>query len=60
LRLWLVRMALVPFAAPPSFATLLAAGSWEMISFYETVRTHAEVFSMAYGEEYHEKLMQVL
>jgi hypothetical protein len=53
-------MALVPFAAPPSFATLLAAGSWEMISFYETVRTHAEVFSMAYGEEYHEKLMQVL
>lgn len=60
LRWWLVRMALLPLAAPPSFATLVNLGSWEMISFYETVTTLAEVFSLAYGEEYHAKLMQAL
>jgi hypothetical protein len=60
LRWWLVRMALLPFAPPPSFVTLVNVGSWEMISFYETVRTLAEVFSLAYGEEYHQKLMQAL
>jgi hypothetical protein len=60
LRWWLVRMALLPFAPPPTFATLVNLGSWEMISFYETVTTLAEVFSLAYGEEYHEKLMQAL
>jgi hypothetical protein len=60
LRWWLVRMALLPFAPPPSFVTLVNAGSWEMISFYETVTALAEVFSLAYGEEYHQKLMQAL
>lgn len=60
LRWWLVRMALLPFAAPPTFATLVDLGSWEMISVYERVKKLAEVFSLAYGEEYHDKLMQAL
>jgi len=60
LRWWLVRMVLLPFAPPPSFATLVQRGSSDMISFYETVKTMAEIFSLAYGEEYHEKLMQAL
>ena len=60
LRWWLVRMALVPFAPPPSFATLLKHGSWDMITFYERVKALAEIFSLSYGDEYHEKLMQAL
>jgi hypothetical protein len=31
-----------------------------MISLYERVKVLAEIFSLAYGEEYHEKLMQAL
>jgi hypothetical protein len=60
LRWWLVRMALLPFATPPSFATLVDRGSSDMISFYENVKTLAEVFSLAYGDDYHQKLMQAL
>lgn len=60
LRWWLVRMALLPYAPPPSFSALVELGSWEMISFYEKVRRLAEVFSVGYGDEYHEKLMQAL
>lgn len=60
LRWWLVRMALLPFAPPPSFAALVDRGSSDMISFYETVKTMAEVFSLAYGDDYHQKLMQAL
>jgi hypothetical protein len=60
LRWWLLRMALLPFAPAPSFVTLVRLGSWEMISLYERVKVLAEIFSLAYGEEYHEKLMQAL
>jgi hypothetical protein len=60
LRWWLVRTTLMPFAPLPSFSTLSRLGSAEMISFYETVRALAEVFSLAYGDEYHEKLTQAL
>lgn len=60
LRWWLFRMALLPFAPAPSFVTLVRLGSWEMITFYERMKALAEVFSLAYGEEYHEKLMQAL
>ena len=55
-----LRMALLPFASPPSFATLVQRGSSDMISFYETVKAMAEIFSLAYGDEYHQKLMQSL
>ena len=60
LRWWLLRMALLPFAAPPSFAELAHHGSPEMIAFYETAKALAEIFSLAYGEDYHQKLMQAL
>ena len=57
---WLVRTALLPFAPPPSFNTLVRVGSSEMISFYQNVIALAEVFSLAYGEDYHQKLMEAL
>ena len=60
LRWWLLRMALLPFLAPPSFRRLLRLGSPEMISFYDNLRAAAETFSQAYGEDYHQQLMQVL
>ena len=60
LRWWLLRMALLPFMAPPSFKALVRVGSPEMISFYDKVRQTAEAFSHAYGEDYHQQLMQVL
>jgi hypothetical protein len=60
LRWWLVRMALLPFVPPPSFATLVRRGSSDMIGFYEGVKTLAETFSLAYGDDYHQELMQAL
>lgn len=60
LRWWLLRMALLPYMAPPSFKTLLRLGSTDMISFYDKIRESAETFSRAYGEDYHQQLMQVL
>jgi len=60
LRWWLVRTTLMPFAPLPSFDTLSRLGSADMISFYETARSLAEVFSLAYGDEYHQKLVQAL
>ncbi|HEY2235894.1 MAG TPA: hypothetical protein VGK01_20650 [Candidatus Angelobacter sp.] len=60
LRWWLVRMVLLPFAPPPSFAMLVRRGSSDMISFYENVKAMAEIFSLAYGDDYHQKLMQSL
>ena len=60
LRWWLLRMSLFPWASPPSFKYLLRLGSSEMISFYDKIRATAETFSLAYGDDYHHKLMQVL
>lgn len=60
LRWWLVRMRLFPWVAPPSFAALLKVGSADMIAFYDKIREAAELFSAAYGENYHERLMEVL
>jgi hypothetical protein len=57
LRWWLIRMALLPFTAPPSFDQLLSAGSWDMITLYERVQRLAELFSICFGDEYHDKLM---
>jgi hypothetical protein len=55
---WIVRMALLPFAAPPSFKTLLRVGSSDMIEFYEKLREHAAAYSLIYGNEFHDKLME--
>jgi len=60
LRWWIFRMALLPFAEPPSFKSLLAAGSWDMISLYERIQQLAELFSLYFGDEYHDKLTDAL
>lgn len=60
LRWWVLKMVLMPWIAPPSFKTLLSVGSADMLSFYDKVREMAETFSLAYGDDYHEKLMAVL
>lgn len=60
LRLWLLRMRLVPWFPAPTFNALLRLGSGDMISFYDKIRETAELFSLAYGEDYHQKLMQTL
>ena len=60
LQWWLIRMRLFPWAPAPTFTRLLSSGSAEMIAFYDKVRESAELFSLAYGEDYHQKLMQVL
>jgi hypothetical protein len=60
LRWWLVRMAILPFAQPPTFETLINLGSADMISFYEKARTMAENFSYIYGRDYHQKLLAAL
>jgi hypothetical protein len=60
LRWWLVRTALLPFMPPPSFGSLARVGSSDMISFYETAKTLAEIFSLAYGDNYHQKLIAAL
>jgi len=60
LRWWLVRMAILPFAQPPTFQTLLKRGSADMISFYQKARELAELFSCIYGKDFHENLVQAL
>jgi hypothetical protein len=60
LRWWLIRMALFPWADPPSFRSLTGSGSSDLISFYKTICQHAREYSQAYGEDYHQKLMQAL
>jgi hypothetical protein len=60
LRWWLLRMAILPFAQPPTFQTLIKLGSADMISFYEKARELAELFSCVYGNDYHQKLVKAL
>jgi hypothetical protein len=60
LRLFLWRMALLPFLDPPTFKSLLTKGSPDLVSFYETARVLAESFSLAYGEEFHEEFAAAL
>jgi hypothetical protein len=60
LRLWLLRMAVLPFLPPPSFENLLKKGSSDLVSFYETAKILAETFSMAYGEEFHQQFIAAL
>jgi hypothetical protein len=55
-----VRMAIAPFAQPPTFKTLIGLGSADMISFYQRARELAEGFSLIYGKDYHQKLVEAL
>src|SRR5215467_3526772 len=50
--LGLMKMALLPFAAPPTFNSLPRMGSVEMVSFYRQIRTAAIILGQAYGQGY--------
>lgn len=58
--LGLMKMAALPFAAAPTFASLSRMGSREMVSFYQQIRTVAVVLGQVYGENYQQKLAQTL
>jgi hypothetical protein len=60
LRLYLLRMALLPFLEPPKFGTLFKKGSSDMIDFYEAAKFLAESFSLAYGEQFHQEFLAAL
>lgn len=57
---WMVKMAVFPFSAPPSFASLGRMGSAELFSYYQQIKASAIELSQGYGENYHEKLAHVL
>jgi hypothetical protein len=51
---------LLPFLPLPRIEKLLRLGSADMISFYENARALAECLSEAYGEPFHQQLMEAL
>jgi hypothetical protein len=55
---WLLKMALLPMIAPPSFQALISKGSLEMVSFYEKMRKTAVSVGRIYGESYSDRLEQ--
>ena len=57
LRWWLLRKTLLPFLQLPSFSSLLRVGSADMISYYENITALGETFSLAYGEEFHQRFL---
>lgn len=60
LRWWLLRGSLVPFLPLPSFSTLLSVGSADMISYYEKIAALGAAFSLAYGDEFHQRFMEAI
>jgi hypothetical protein len=60
INVWLVRVALLPFLAPPSVAKLIDAGSTDLLEFYQTMTEAAIQLSQAYGDLHHEKMVQAL
>jgi len=59
LRLWLLRMNMLPILPVPSFRTL-AEHSNTLINFYGTAETLAESISRMYREDVHENMLAVL
>lgn len=57
---WMIRMAILPFSTPPTFASLARMGSVELLSYYQQVKMSAMELGQAYGENYHQKLEHVL
>jgi hypothetical protein len=57
---WLIRMAFLPFLAPPSFKTLQHLGSFDVLVFYGRVKEAAGELSIAYGEKFYQELLQVI
>ena len=60
LHCWLIRMAFVPFLAPPSFRRLERNGSFDVFLFYDQVKRAAGELSMAYGQRFYDELLQLL
>jgi hypothetical protein len=60
LHCWLIRMAFLPFLAPPTFKDLERRGSFDVLVFYEQVKKAAGELSMAYGQRFYDELFQAL
>ncbi|HEX3105375.1 MAG TPA: hypothetical protein VHQ22_13095 [Terriglobales bacterium] len=60
LHCWLIRMAFLPFLAPPTFKDLERRGSFDVFAFYDQVKKAAGELSMAYGQRFYDELLQVL
>jgi hypothetical protein len=60
INIWLVRMALLPFLPPPRVENLVNVGSTDLLEFYEKMRSTAIQLSQAYGDDYHEKMVEAL
>jgi hypothetical protein len=60
LHCWLIRMAFLPFLAPPTFKKLELRGSFDVFVFYDQVKKAAGELSMAYGQRFYDELLQVL
>jgi len=59
-RFWLLRMALLPFLAPPRVEKLINFGSTDLLKFYQGMTAAAVQLSHSYGDGYHEQLNQAL
>lgn len=60
LHTWLFRLALLPFASPPSFETLIQFGIDELLDFYAKMRIAAAELGHYYGEVHQNKLVEFL
>ena len=60
LHCWLIRMAFLPFLAPPTFKKLELRGSFDVFVFYDQVKKAAGELSMAYGQRFYDELFQAL
>jgi hypothetical protein len=60
LHCWLIRMAFLPFLAPPTFKELERRGSFDVFVLYEQVKKAAGELSMAYGQRFYDELFQAL
>ena len=60
LHCWLIRMAFLPFLAPPTFKDLERRGSFDVFLFYDQVKKAAGKLSMAYGQRFYDELFQAL
>ena len=60
LHTWLFRMAFLPFLAPPSFDTLIKYGSADLLDFYGKVRSTAFELGHCYGDNYQDKLAELM
>jgi len=59
LRLWLIRVNLLPMLPVPSFSTIVEHSN-SLIRFYRTAEVLADAISRIYGEEIHRNMLAVL